>query len=227
MAQQQPEGLGTERTTPYQIGEQQRAAILEMESCKQSYTAAQVDRWKELGLTQPEWIKDADWQIGADLNPRQLMICKCAALMMKPADISELTGTSESYISKIICSEAGRQQIGSIQDKFFSNTKKLLEDVLPLAIKTALQVMLDPKTKPQVKADAAFRFMDRVMGRPVQQVELNDSKLRGVYELLDGMRDNVVDLTSKRIENAVIVEEPVMVIEKELDPAEAWVKENL
>lgn len=227
MPKQPPEGLGTERTTPYQIGEQQRAAILEMESCKDSYTPSQIERWKELGLTQPEWIKDSDWAIGADLNPKQLMICKCAALMMRPADISELTGASESYISKIICSEAGRLQIGGIQDRFFSNTKKLLEDVLPLAIKTALQVMLDPKTKPQVKADAAFRFMDRVMGRPVQQVELNDSKLRGVYELLDGMKDNVIDLTTKRIENAVIVTDPTITEEKELDPSDAWVKENL
>lgn len=226
MPRQTPEGLGTERTTHYQIGELQREAILEMESCKQSYTPSQVERWKELGLTQPEWIKNVDWQIGESLNPKQMMICKCAALMMKTAEISELTGVSDAYISKIISSEAGRIEIGTMQDKFLSNTKKMLDDILPLAIKTALQVMLDPKTKPQVKADAAFRFMDRVMGRPVQQIEMNDNLIRQVYEKLDA--NKVVDIATKRIENAVIVEETVVAAdETPLDPVDLWVKENL
>jgi hypothetical protein len=228
MAATTPEGLGTECTTNYRLGEEYRAAVLEMESCDQTYTPAQVERWKELGLTQPKWIKQIDWAIGAMLNPRQLMICKCSALMMGPAEVSELTGMSPAYISRVTASEAGRLEIASIQDKFLSNTKKMLDDILPLAIKTAFHVMLDPKTKPQVKADAAFRFMDRVMGRPVQQIEMNDNLIRQVYEKLDA--NKVVDIATKRIENAVIVAEATQETETqtpELDPVDSWVKENL
>jgi hypothetical protein len=98
----------------------------------------------------------------------------------------------------------------------------MLDTILPVAIKVALQVMLDPNTKAQTRADAAFRFMDRVMGRPTQHVELNDNLIRQVYEKLDS--HNVIDIAEKRIENAISV---VPETEKELDPTDLWVKENL
>jgi hypothetical protein len=220
--------LPDKKTNAYQRDQNKQDAVLEMETCGQKCTPEQIERWKELGLKQPGWISDTDWKMGDNLNPRQMMVCKCSALMMKNAEISELTGMSEGYISAVINSAAGKFEIEEIQNKFLFNTKKMLDDILPLAIKTAFQVMLDPKSKPQVKADAAFRFMDRVMGRPVQQVEINDNLIRQVYEKLDSQK--VIDIASKRIENAIIVagSEEVQETEKqELDPVDSWVKENL
>lgn len=229
MGRKTPTDLPGKSTNSYQLKEKQMDALLEVENCGGKYTLEQLERWKELGLTQPEFISNSDWAKGADLTPRQIMICKCSALMMRNPEIAELVGMSETYVSSVLTSLAGKSEIEKIQEKFLSNTKKMLDDVLPLAIKTAFQVMLDPKTKPQTKADAAFRFMDRVMGRPTQHIEMNDNLIRQVYEKLD--EKNVIDIASKRIENALMVTESVdstdPTEEKELDPVDAWIKENL
>jgi len=210
------------------LKKKQDAAALKMETVGKDFTPEMVESWKEIGLSRPEWIPLTDWEMGEDLTPKQTMICKCTALMMTRQQVSELTGASESYIDNVINSRVGKAEIESVQDKFLSNTKKMLDDILPLAIKTAFQVMLDPKTKPQVKADAAFRFMDRVMGRPTQQVEVSTNLIRQVYEKLDATEANkVVDITIKRIENAAIETKPEEVVSEPADPVDAWVKENL
>lgn len=222
------EGLSKRKESEFLRQEERTAALLEMENAKGKYTSEQIERWKSAGLSKPEWIPHMDWQIAGTLSPKQLMICKCAALLMKTAEIAELTGANTGYISSVVKSEAGQAEIDQIQNKFFSDTKKLLDPILPLAIKTAFQIMLDPDTKPQVRADAAFRFMDRVMGRPVQQVEINDNLIRQVYEKLD--ENKVIDIAAKRIENAVIVAEASKETEaptEELDPVDSWLKENL
>lgn len=217
------------KASEYRLRQLQQAAALEMDACsvKKQFTPEKIREWKELGLTQPEWISDTDWKMEDTLNPRQMIICKSAALLMSNEEIAEISGMSPGYVSQVVNSQVGKKEISTIQDKFFTNLQKMIEDITPIAIKTAFTLMLDEKTKPQTRVDAAFRFMDRFMGRPSQKIEVETNLIRQVFEKLDSQ--NIIDIASKRIENLVPVTEAQALteIKEELDPVDSWVRENL
>jgi hypothetical protein len=211
----------------YRYKQLQQAALLEMEACsvKKQFTPEKISEWKDLGLTCPEWIPLRDWQMDDTLTPRQLMICKAASLLMTNKEVAEFVGVSSEYVGWVINTQLGHQEVSKNQDKMFHHLEKTLQEITPIAVKTAFKLMLDENTKPQTRIDAAFRFMDRTLGKPTQKLEVETNLIRQVYEKLDA--NKVVDIAMKRVEAVAIESQVEKEPEKELDPIDSWVKENL
>lgn len=209
-------------------------AILDIETHPGHYTDEKVKHWKSIGLNQPEFVPDHIWRTAdEDLKPIQGVICHLAAIGMPTADISHVTGKSQQFITMTLDQIPAKEEVQRVQDLVWGeNFKKVLQKIVPIAVQTALGVMVDPKTKGQTKVDAAFKFIHQAMGKPTQEIKVQDDLLRRVYEELDAK--NVVDLNLKKAESQVRADEIIEVVKQKTppevgptDPIDAWVKENL
>lgn len=200
----------------------------EIEGWQGDYTPDDVNRWKSLGIQMPEFVSSSDWKVSGPLTANQRLVCHLAAIHLENKAIVRTTHLEEGYVSKIINSKIGAMTIDQIQSQLFSEDyKKSINKVMPLAIKQATKDMMDPNNKGSTRVDAAFKFMDRVLGKPVQQIEMKDTTIRGVYEYLDKMAKG----EAIEVQSEVLTEDktPVTVEEdrKEKDPVDEWVEGNL
>lgn len=219
--------------TEYRRKERLQDAILESENCGEKATADQIQRWKDVGLPKPLWLTDRDWRFGDELSPKQILACRATALLMKPEQVAQITGLQPETVKQLLTCQRAQEEIEQVQNIFLRDHKRRLDDILPVAIATAFEIMTDPTAKDQVRADAAFKFMDRVLGKPLQQIEVNDNLLRKVFEQMDADTRNVIALHAQnRPPEAVALTagSDVSTVEEATlteDPIESWARNKL
>jgi hypothetical protein len=182
--------LRKETVSEAKIRQDRLKALQEIEDNKDGkYVPEQVLRWKTLGLQRPEFVTLADWRnCDEELNPLKRFVCHCTAVLMKPADIAKMTGCSVAFVNQVIKSQVGQAEVARIQDEVYSGKfTKVYEQIVPMAIQTAMEAMLDKNVKASTRVEAAFRFMDRALGKPKQAIEVEDNVARGILERLDQM----------------------------------------
>lgn len=219
------------KKTSYAHAQDQIDAQVEIETKPGEYDLEKIKKWQRLGIPRPEWIPHLEWDaVRNDLKPIQGVICHLAALAMSEDDIAQITGTSPEFVKSSTKTLVGKAEIQRIQDQVWGDDfKKIIKAIIPMAIQTAFQAMVDPKTKTQTKVDAAFKFMDRAMGKPTQQIEINDNLIRSVFEKLDEQAGKVIDIT-QATEIALTetqATDTVIKDDHDLDAVDSWVKENL
>jgi hypothetical protein len=110
---------------------------------------------------------------------RRKVICYLKAIGFKHKDIKATINCSYSEIKKVIESQSGQEEIERIQREIFVNEPaKMFETILPEAIKVAVNAMMSKKVNTSIRVDAAFKFMDRALGKPSQTVEHKTSLVR-------------------------------------------------
>lgn len=223
--------IKTKKVPLSKLKEQQEQALEFIENYKGTeYTREQIKEWKILGIPKPDFVKELDWKTES-LSNLQQTICYMSACVLDANQIATMTGSSPKYISNVINSKAGKDEIRNIQEKLWGDKfTQIINKIVPLAVQTALTVMMDPKTKAQTKVDAAFRFMDRAMGKPVQQIDVKDNLIRSVYEKLDQQRAIEVGAIAATVISDETSEEEQVIVEekkKDIDPIDSWVEENL
>ena len=113
---------------------------------------------------------------------RTKVICYLKAIGFKNQDIRKTLNCSLYEINKVTQSASAQEEIERIQREIFVNEPaKMFDAILPEAIKVAVNAMMSKKVSTSTRVDAAFKFMDRALGKPTQTVE---HKTNLVKELL-------------------------------------------
>jgi hypothetical protein len=117
---------------------------------------------------------------------RQKLICYLKAIGMKNKDIANSIGGTSEEVSRVIKAESAIAEIDRIQHEIFvAQPAKMFESILPQAVRIAVDAMMSKKTKTSVRVDAAFKFMDRALGKPSQQVEVSHNLLKDLIQKMD------------------------------------------
>lgn len=198
-----------------------------------TYTIDKIKEWKRAGIAKPTYISDIDWfACESGLTPKHKTLCKLKSAGMEDKAIAEFTGYSIHTIQHVLSSKiAIAETEKSLDDLWGKKIKQAIDDVIPMAVQTVFQIMMDPASKASVRADVAFKLMERTMGKPVQHIEMKDNLLRSVFEKLDAQSGKVIEMfkeETKIIEDAQVVESSEKSQETaKADPIDAWAKENI
>ncbi len=117
---------------------------------------------------------------------RSKVICYMKAIGFKNKDIASSLGCTVNEIYRVLKSQFANDEIERIQREIFvTEPSKMFEAILPQAVKIAVNAMMSKKVKPNVRVDAAFRFMDRALGKPSQQVEVSHNLIKDLIQKMD------------------------------------------
>lgn len=110
---------------------------------------------------------------------RRRVICYLKAIGFKNKDIKNTLHCTYAEIKRVCESESGKAEIERVQREIFVNEpQKMFEAILPEAIKVAVNAMMSKKVNTSIRVDAAFKFMDRALGKPTQTVEHKTNLVR-------------------------------------------------
>lgn len=119
---------------------------------------------------------------------RAKLICYLKAIGFKNKDIAAAIGGTTAEVLRVLKSESAQDEIERVQQQIFvAEPAKMFETILPSAVRIAVNAMMSRKTKTSVRVDAAFKFMDRALGKPTQTVEHNTNLVR---ELITKIADD-------------------------------------
>mgnify|MGYP003342277741 FL=1 len=120
---------------------------------------------------------------------RARLICYLKAIGFKNKDIAAAVGGTVEEVYRVIRSESAQSEIERVQQEIFVHEPaKMFETILPQAVRIAVSAMMSRKTKASVRVDAAFKFMDRALGKPTQPVEHSTNLVK---ELITKLNDSV------------------------------------
>lgn len=159
-----------------------------------------------------------------DFSFRYKAALHLAAVGGTAKEISEALDIGVQTIRKLLSSESAKEEIHRIQFEIFQkDPQRIFRNILPKAVNTAYGIMLDEKAKEAIRVDAAFRFMDRALGKPVQEIKQETSGLKDVFDRLDALEKKKA--AGEDISDAVIV--AATPVEDSSDPLDDWMKKNL
>lgn len=110
---------------------------------------------------------------------RAKLICYLKAIGFKNKDIAAAISGTTAEVLRVLKSQSAQDEIERVQQQIFvAEPTKMFETILPSAVRIAVNAMMSRKTKTSVRVDAAFKFMDRALGKPTQTVEHNTNLIR-------------------------------------------------
>lgn len=117
---------------------------------------------------------------------RHKVICYLKAIGFRNRDIKTTLNCSLAEINKTLKSESAQEEIERIQREIFvTQPAKMFEAILPEAVRVAVNAMMSKKVNTSIRVDAAFKFMDRALGKPSQQVEVSHNLLKDLIQKMD------------------------------------------
>lgn len=124
-------------------------------------------------------------------NRIRLMV-QMAALGMGPVKIAKKLKMTKQKASMIMQSSSFQEAVSTLQDDIKRDSTKIFKSLVLDAIQVANQVMNDPKEKGSVKAEVAFKFMDRALGKPTQEIKHEGGMLRELIQMMDANKPKEV-----------------------------------
>lgn len=194
---------------------------------------------RKLSMPKPAAVDTVRWENAKEeLTTRDKRALTMIALGMKEKQVCEQLGMGGPTLRSLLKSENGKEELGRVYDRFVvEEAKKRIDEILPIAMDTAFRIMMNEDTKDNVRMEGAFRFMDRALGRPTQQIEMTHDLVRRIYQKMDEMKNapsevmtSEVKSDNSRAEDIEInpaLAAQVVVIEEPKDAVDQWVKENL
>lgn len=151
------------------------------------YTPELLAQMKAAGMAKPDSVEPWQWRNNLlELKPHHYQIVFMAAQGLKNNAIAKISGLPVSQVASVVKSELGKREIARISNQFWGGkADKMFNEIIPHAVRTSFQIMQDERVKPQTRIDAAFKFLDRALGKPLQQVETKDASVRQLYEKMD------------------------------------------
>jgi hypothetical protein len=146
---------------------------------------------KELEITHYKGPPRMPTALKARDKHRAKLICYLKAIGFKNKDIAAAINGNLQEVYRVLKSESAQDEIERVQNEIFvSEPAKMFESILPQAVRIAVNAMMSRKTKASVRVDAAFKFMDRALGKPTQTVEHNTNLVK---ELITKINQNEVE----------------------------------
>lgn len=150
--------------------------------------------------------------------------------------ISVMLGLPMDEVKTILGLRKIKDEVFAIQKKYANRDfQNLFKDMLPDAIDVVRSIMIDPAVNSGTRLSAANQVMDRALGRPQQNVEIQSSMIRDLFQALDKHEQNRVDraiqIERKSVNNGVIDGECQDVTAESdkpsVDKTDSWIEENL
>lgn len=173
----------------------------------------------------------------ASNSSRAQLIAYLAAAGLNHRQIAEQVGLKPASISRYLAMPRVKELVSEKAFEMFGKgAQERFMRILPKAMDTAEQIMEDPEEKGSVRAEIAFKFMDRALGKAIQQTEHNVGGVRQLIEKFDELTSRmtieVKPRATKRAEviDTVVVSEETSSVGKESeheDEIDAWVAGNL
>lgn len=181
---------------------------------KKVFTDKVLSQMKRAQLEKPKEVSWNQWNAPKKLKHRHRLIAYMAASGITNVAIAEQVGIKPARVSTVLASQRIQNEIKRIQSEIFiQDPRKRFMEILPEAINTA-ELAMKEADEPKDRADIAFKFMDRALGKPKESVEVKTSSIREIYEKLDKMgAPKTIEVDQKDF--------------KELDPLEQWMSKNL
>ena len=190
----------------------------------------------------PPGVEPEEFRTAKKTTHKEHLIAYLAAAGMSNTEIAKQTDIAPQTISVYLRSDRMQQMIKEkAYEMFGKGAAERFMRILPKAIETAESVMIDATQKGSVRAEVAFKFMDRAMGKPKQQVEHSVSNVRTLIEKLDELSikgvepqktiattassvDNIIDVEPESLPKEESKQDPDPVVKDEID---SWIDKNL
>lgn len=150
------------------------------------YTQDDIDEMKALGMPKPPEVSWGSW-----MGPKKESHVHEALIFMAAAGatnkkIAEELGFTQSRISIILSKPEIKKKIRAAQEMYWGeNSDQRFKNLLPKAIDVAQSIIEDKTEKTSLKADVAFKLMDRALGKPQQSVSVEGNLLADLIHRLD------------------------------------------
>lgn len=120
------------------------------------------------------------------MTPQDRHIAYLLVMGLRPKQIAEELQISTTKVNELLKDVGFRGEVERLREHYFGEDMELLfKHILPKAVRTAEEIMDDVEQKAHIRLDAAFRFMDRSLGKPKQQLEVNGSLISSLFKRLD------------------------------------------
>lgn len=145
------------------------------------------------------------WEPTRRLSARQRELCRLIAQGVPNKKAASMLGYNENRVSIIVNSQKGRECIQQYQDKIFDKSMgEQIRELGPYAMDVVEEILTvkDPNIKPNVKADMAKWVVEKVSGRPKQEVEHTGNIVHEFYEKLEHLEKTgqILDITPSKKE---------------------------
>jgi DNA-binding CsgD family transcriptional regulator len=171
-----------------------------------------------------------DWTLkpGRALSPRHKELCRLFFLGKTNSYIAETLGFTESRVSVLRSNTQVQAEITRLQELAFERTVgERLKEMGPQAANILEEILTteDPNVKMSLKKETAVWVLEKLTGRPKQDIDIQSSTLGSFIEMLNQMKASdqtlTKDVTPALASGQVTEEAPVR------SDVEAWVAENL
>lgn len=171
------------------------------------YSDEQIQEMKALGIPKPEEVSWGTWVGPKKESHVHEALIYMAASGANQKTIAEDLGFTQSRISIILSKPEIKQKVRKVQELLWGeNAEKRFNNLLPKAIDVAQHIIEDANEKTSLKADVAFKLMDRALGRPQQSVNVEGNLLGDLIARLDEQSSRDItnpELTSGREKDEV------------------------
>lgn len=126
------------------------------------------------------------------LSARHREVARLAFLGKTPSEIADRTGFSQSWVSTLLTNTKVQREIDRLYEKAFQATVEArLKDLGPNALDVVEEVLRsnDKEIKPQLKADMARWVVEKLTGKPRQEVDHQSSTLANFMSMIQEMQN--------------------------------------
>ena len=163
------------------------------------YDPATVEEMKLMGLDKPEDCSWGDWIGPKNINHRHKFLIGLAVMGLSNKAIAEEMGMTEARISVILSNSEVQREIEEKRKLYWDDkAEERFKKILPEAITVAHDILKDRQEGSNLRADIAFKFMDRALGKPKQQMEIKDSSLSDFIDALEKLPRDVTGSTETK-----------------------------
>jgi hypothetical protein len=184
-------------------------------------------RYQELGPDVLEARRPGDPPPRDRLLNRTRAIVYLAALGLSPKQIAEQLTINVTRVRPLFKSKSFQAEVLRAQQQIFlTDPKAAFMKILPEAVNTARKIMKSKKEKGSTRANVAFGFMDRALGKAQQTINHETSSVRELIDLIQrGGKPALVDIETTAVHPGGV--QPQAEETKERDPIDLWAEENL
>jgi len=150
------------------------------------------------------WSNDAIREVvpgGRILSPRQRELARLFALGKKTHEVAELLNITVAWCSAVKALPEVRDEIDRLQNLILDKTvSEHIKDCGSLAadvIEATLRSTDHAQVKPQLKVETAKWVLEKLTGKPRQEIDVGEQTLGSFFTMLDDMRraGQVIDVT--------------------------------
>lgn len=199
------------------------------------YDPAVLRKMKSAGMPRPANCHPADWYASSRLTPKWYLVARMMAVGMNSEEIAGQTGLHPRTIQKISKTSRFQFELEKVRKELINakDFTKRVNEIVPEAIETAFNIMMNDESKDSIRLSAAQDFMDRGMGKPLQRIENNGSKIAELFDRLDEIKAiGGMNVVKKMTSEEQIIDGEVMEIQTEehtepKDDLDEWIEKNV